>query len=101
MILQSTDRRAERLFTSLPRALRMPATRAQFPHVLARIAAEWEVPRRFLQLMDELLIDQRGGRAGFPFECTLEMANLREYYVKQVQRGQASRSRSIPASDWR
>lgn len=87
MILQSSQTRADRLFASLPYAYRLPVTRQRYPHVLERIAAEWEVPRRFLQLMDELLIDQRGNRAGFPFDCILELTNLREYYLNEVQAG--------------
>lgn len=88
MILQSsTHSRAERLIASLPYALRLPATRKGFPHVVERIAQEWEVPRRFLQLMDELLIDGRGNREGFPFDCILELTALRDYYLKQMRAG--------------
>ncbi len=103
MILQSTDRhagtsgstavretidpRAQRLFASLPYAYRLQTTRQRFPHVLEQIALEWEVPRRFLRLMDELLIDGRGNRAGFPFECIMELTNLREYYLNEVRVG--------------
>ena len=78
---------AQRLFASLPYAYRLSITRQRFPHVLNRIAAEWEVPRRFLELMDELLIDRRGNRQGFPFESVLELTNLREYYLKYVPVG--------------
>jgi len=98
MILQSTDRRAERLIASLPYALRLSVTRQRFPHVVERIAAEWEAPRRFLQLMDELLIDQRGHRAGFPFDCILELTNLREYYLNRLKigrRGQPADRRGV------
>ncbi len=87
MILQSADRRAERLIASLPYALRLQVTRQRFPHVVERIAAEWTVPRRFLQLMDELLIDGRGHRAGFPFDCILELTNLRDYYLNRLKIG--------------
>ena len=65
------DVRARRLFATLPYAFRLSLTRQHFPHVLNRIAAEWEVPRRFLALMDDLLIDRRGNREGFPFESVL------------------------------
>jgi hypothetical protein len=78
---------AQRLFASLPYAYRLSITRQRFPHVLDRIAAEWEAPRRLLQLMDELLIDQRGNRQGFPFESVLELTNLREYYLNEVHVG--------------
>ena len=78
---------AQRLFASLPYAYRLSITRQHFPHVLNRIATEWEVPRRFLALMDELLIDRRGNREGFPFESVLELTNLREYYLNEVHVG--------------
>lgn len=81
------DVRAQRLFASLPYAFRLSITRQHFPHVLNRIAAEWEVPRRFLALMDDLLIDRRGNREGFPFESVLELTNLREYYLNEVRVG--------------
>ena len=81
------DVRAQRLFASLPYTYRLSATRQRFPHVLNRIAAEWGAPMRFLELMDELLIDQRGHREGFPFDSVLELTNLREYYLNEVQVG--------------
>lgn len=85
--VEAIDIRAQRLFASLPYAFRLSITRQRFPHVLNRIAAEWEAPMRFLQLMEELLIDQRGQREGFPFETVLELTNLREYYLNEVRVG--------------
>ena len=66
--------------------------------MLNRIAAEWEVPRRILELMDELLIDRRGNRQGFPFESVLELTNLREYYQNEVHAGlhKQNETRSTP-----
>lgn len=81
------DVRAQRLFASLPYAYRLSVTRQRFPHVLNRIAAEWGAPMRFLELMDELLMDRRGNREGFPFDSVLELTNLREYYLNEVQVG--------------
>lgn len=75
------DARAERLFDSLPEEHRLAFTRERFPHVLNRIAADWDTPKRLLQRFDELLIDQRGNRQGFPFQAMVELANLRDYYV--------------------
>lgn len=81
------DVRAQRLFASLPYAYRLSVTRQRFPHVLNRIAAEWGAPMRFLELMDELLMDRRGNREGFPFDSVLELTRLREYYLDEVQVG--------------
>ena len=96
---EQLDVRAQRLFASLPYAYRLSITRQRFPHVLNRIAAEWDAPRRFLQLMDELLLDQRGNRDGFPFESVLELTNFREYYVNEVQVG-LRRSVQVHRSVW-
>ncbi|MCL4183661.1 MAG: hypothetical protein KJ011_09460 [Burkholderiaceae bacterium] len=94
------DVRAQRLFASLPYALRMPVTRRRFPHVLNRIAADWDVPARLLHLVDELLIDQRGGREGFPFETVLELTNLREYYLNELHAGMRERLTARATGVW-
>jgi len=52
-----------------------------------RIAAEWGVPLVVVKMMDELLMDRRGNREGFPFDSVLELTNLREYYLNEVQVG--------------
>lgn len=94
------DARAQRLYASLPPALQPALTRERFPHVINRIAAEWEMPARFARLMDELLLDARGHRAGFPYEAVRELTALREHYlaalpsdapVRRAARGAARR----------
>jgi hypothetical protein len=92
--------RAQRLLASLPYALRMPVTRQRFPHVVNRIAADWEVPARLLRLMDELLIDQRGGREGFPFETVLELTSLREYFLNELHAGMRERLTARATGVW-
>ena len=63
-----------RLLERCPRRCAWSALRQRFPHVLNRIAADWDVARsRFAALIDSLLIDQRGQRQGFPFESVLEL----------------------------
>lgn len=94
------DVRAQRLFASLPYAFRLSATRRDFPHVLNRLAAEWDVPARFLRLMDELLMDQRGDRRGFPFETVLELTNLRDYYLDEVHVGLRARLAARATAVW-
>lgn len=78
------ENRAQKLFSSLPPQLRLEATRAHFPHVLNLLAADWEVPARFVSLLDAMLIDERGRRDGFPFATISELAALRAYYVDAV-----------------
>lgn len=78
---RTLDPRAERLFDSLPAAHRLPLLRQHYPHVVNRIAADWPMPRRMSAVFDELIVDARGSRNGFPFEAVLELMQLHEYYV--------------------
>ncbi|HVL56002.1 MAG TPA: hypothetical protein VM491_05830 [Burkholderiaceae bacterium] len=55
-------------------------TALRFPWVVQKIQRAWESPRAFDAVMDDLLIDQRGGRRGFPFEVLTELVDLRAWY---------------------
>ncbi len=55
-------------------------TTARFPWVAERIERAWESPEKFQRVIDELLIDTRGDRQGFPFEVVDELADLKVYY---------------------
>ena len=59
-------------------------TSAQFPHVVNRIAAAWSDPDVLLHLLDELLLDDRAKRQGFPLDVALELSNLRMHYEMRV-----------------
>jgi len=76
---------ALQLLERLPPTLRMVALRGHFPRVLNRIAASWGDPRAFDALIGSLLIDDRQGRQGFPFEVVRELTDLREYYFSMVR----------------
>ena len=52
----------------------------RFPHVVKRIADAWESPPRTLAIFDDLLIDNRGNRQGFPPEVAAELLNLSSKY---------------------
>ena len=53
---------------------------ARFPHVVKRIAEAWQSPPKALAIFDELLIDRRGSRQGFPPESALELLRLSTKY---------------------
>ncbi|HEY0878519.1 MAG TPA: hypothetical protein VGE10_08695 [Zeimonas sp.] len=81
---QPLDPRAKRLLDSLPRENRLGVTRHDYPHVVNRLAADWHLPHRMLDVFDELLVDHRGSRSGFPFPVALELMQLREYYIARL-----------------
>ena len=59
----------------------LPTQYARIANALARV---WPTPRACLQYFDELLIDRRGNRQGFPFDVALELAGLKDYYETAV-----------------
>jgi len=62
---------------ALPAQLRPTATCEQFPRIVNAIAASWQRPQDRDALLDSLLSDQRGHRAGFPLQVRTEIESLR------------------------
>ena len=64
---------------------RLPAGRrpmqlcAQFPRLANLIAWHWRDPVQVHSVIDGLLVDQRGGRAGFPAAVQHELRRLRDF----------------------
>jgi hypothetical protein len=71
---------AAKLMSLLGPTLRPARLQALFPHVVNRLAAIWHQPAQFEREMQELLLNTRGNRAGFPLEIVAELTALREYY---------------------
>lgn len=55
-------------------------TAAQFPRIINRIARYWESPPMIETIFDELLVDRRRGRKGFPARIQAELRVLYAYY---------------------
>jgi hypothetical protein len=60
----------------------VPGLARRFPHVLNRISAVWHDPPATAEIIDELLVDRRGGRRGFPADVLAELLTLRMAVVK-------------------
>ncbi len=65
---------------ALPYAVRPTELAARFPRIANSIAELWPRADRCEQYLDSLMVDQRGGRKGFPMSIALEVASLRSYY---------------------
>ena len=48
----------------------------RFPHVLNRVGAAWGDPATVSEVLQDLLVDRRGGRRGFPPEAFEELQAL-------------------------
>jgi hypothetical protein len=77
---------ALRLLVKLDTKLRLHEISVRYPKVLNRIAAVWDRPLEAERCFDELLLDARGTRQGFPSSVISEIASLRHYYETHVLR---------------
>ena len=74
------------LISKLPSDLSLIQLFADHPRVLNKIAMTWGDHRAFFALMDDLMIDKRGGRDGFPFSVAVELSRLTDHYEQFVGR---------------
>ena len=64
----------------LPPDIRPLALARAFPRIANAIAATWIEPESFLRYVDDLFVDRRGSRQGFPPEVMEELFALRAYF---------------------
>jgi hypothetical protein len=66
--------------STLPADVRPNALLAKFPRIANLIAALWRDPDSLRRYVDDLLVDKRGKRQGFPLNILSELFALRAYY---------------------
>ena len=64
----------------LPPHLQPARTAMRFPHIVNSFADCWSAPQRCRDFFEQLLIDHRGDRLGFPKPIASELAALKDYY---------------------
>jgi hypothetical protein len=69
---------------SLPSNLRPLHLARKFPRIANKLAEAWKRPVNCDKVFDELMMDHRGTRKGFPHEVAKEIADLRGYYNAEV-----------------
>lgn len=65
---------------AIPSELRPRALAIQFPRIANALADVWSQPSLFNMLLCQLMLDDRGGRQGFPFDVLQDLANLRMHF---------------------
>jgi hypothetical protein len=75
---------AMRLIASLGTRVSLRELAGKYPRVLNRIAAVWHRPAEADRCFDELLLDSRRTRQGFPQSVVYEIASLRHYHVTRA-----------------
>ena len=76
---------ATTVLATLPTDVKPILLSIDFPHIVNKIAELWSRPIQLDRYFEELSLDARGGRKGFPLGVALEIANLREYYQSKVK----------------
>ena len=72
-----------RWVASLPEHVQPLALLQQFPRIANALARVWHDNLESRLYLDDLLIDRRGGRQGFPADVHHELLVLREHYEQQ------------------
>ena len=65
---------------SLPKDVRPMALVTQFPRIANLLALQWSKPPDCCAYFDDLLVDHRGSRKGFPADVNRDLQTLRDYY---------------------
>jgi len=68
----------------LPEAVRPMKTCGRFPRIVNKFVSLWARPADCSSFFDELLLDRRGDRQGFPMEVAFELAALKNYFETAV-----------------
>jgi hypothetical protein len=71
----------------IPSGLHPKRLGRDFPRVANRIAAAWPDVARTEQLFDDLLVDRRGGRRGFPQAVVVELQRLLQLHRNRQRVG--------------
>ena len=73
-----------RWLAELPVEFRPKETAARFPHIANMLSTRWMTPIACREYFEELLLDARGDRQGFPSTVVRELAALKDYYESVV-----------------
>jgi hypothetical protein len=69
---------------SLPMSVRPMTLADKYPRIANRLALLWKQPRQCDVYFESLLVDERGGRQGFPQSVALELVTLKTHYQTVV-----------------
>ncbi|MGA7179132.1 MAG: hypothetical protein WBX11_06020 [Thiobacillaceae bacterium] len=68
-------------FDSLPQDVRPNNLAQRYPRICNRVVDRWKYPDLMVHFFDDLLMDSRAGRKGFPMIIALEIASLKEHFL--------------------
>jgi hypothetical protein len=84
----SDDARA--WIAELPEAVQPRQLAIRYARLANRLCKVWGERLACERLLDDLMMDRRGGRKGFPLQVANELATLRDYYFKLHHHGKSA-----------
>jgi hypothetical protein len=72
---------ATALLASLDDGVRPTELASRYPRIVNKIARDWRVSSQLDRYFQDLLMDARGSRQGFPLKIVMELSTLREHYT--------------------
>lgn len=78
------DAATQAWINQLPPHLQPQAVAAQYPRIANKLARLWPESQSCRPYLEELLLDNRGTRKGFPVRVALELAALKSFYDSAV-----------------
>jgi hypothetical protein len=74
----------------LPESIRPRQLALRYARLANRLCKAWQEPVKCERLLDDLMMDRRGGRKGFPLQVANELATLRDYFFKLHHQGKSA-----------
>ena len=71
----------------MPEAVQPRQLALRYARLANKLCKVWTDPLKCEPLLDDLMMDRRGGRKGFPLQVANELATLRDYYFKLPHHG--------------
>jgi len=62
----------------------------RYARLANRLCKVWTDPVKCERLLDDLMMDRRGGRKGFPLQVANELATLRDHYFRLHHHGKSA-----------
>ena len=62
----------------------------RYARLANRLCKVWNEPLKCERLLDDLMMDRRGGRKGFPLQVANELATLLDYYFRLHHHGKSA-----------
>jgi hypothetical protein len=80
---QTLNAAASKWLETLPETVRPLELSRRFPRIVNKLSRYWDSPAMIAECFDDLLVDKRGGRKGFPPEVQVDLRRLFTYWQTQ------------------